>query len=158
MKQFHLELFFGGIFVAGVMRNINVIYRCGAINRKQKSKEDLDGIYHSYIIAIFHHPGFSQDKLSRFICVSKSSVTRHLAFLEERGYIVRCQGEDKREMLVFPTEKLEKAYAETHAISKEWREKITADLSDKEKEIAASVLEKMACAARNLIFGGEDEE
>ncbi|MBE6571265.1 MAG: MarR family transcriptional regulator [Ruminococcaceae bacterium] len=144
--------------MAGVMRNINVIYRCSAINRKQNSKEGLDGIYHSYIIAIFHHPGFSQDKLSRHICVSKSSVTRHLAFLEEHGYIERRQGEDKREMLVFPTEKLEKAYTETYAISKEWRERITADLSDEEKELAARVLEKMAFTAREVIFGAEDEE
>ncbi len=144
--------------MAGMMRNINVISRCGAINRKQSSKVALDGIYHSYIIAIHRHPGFTQDKLSRHLCVSKSSVTRHLTFLEENGYIERRQGKDKREMLVFPTEKLEEAHAETADISKAWREKIMSELTDEEKELAATVLEKMASKARELIFGAEEEE
>ena len=144
--------------MAGMMRNINIIYRCGAINRKQSSNDSLDGIYHSYIIAIHNHPGFSQDKLSRHICVSKSSVTRHLTFLEENGYIERRVGKDKREMLVFPTEKLEKAYEEIHSISKQWREKIASGLTPEEKELAALVLEKMASKARTIIFGAEEEE
>lgn len=143
--------------MAGMMRNINVIYRCGAINRKQSSKESLDGIYHSYIIAIHHHPGFSQDKLSRYICVSKSSVTRHLTFLEDNGYIERRQGKDKRELLVFPTEKLETAYDESFCISKNWRERITVGLSEDEKQLASAILDKMAQKAREEIFGAEEE-
>lgn len=142
--------------MASMMRNIHVISRSGSLNRLQNSKENLDGIYHSYIFAIHNHPGFSQDKLSRHLCVSKSSVTRHLAFLEEHGYIERRAGNDKRELLVFPTEKLNTAFEEVLTISRQWREAITQELSDEEKEIAAKVLEKMAKKARELVFGSEE--
>ena len=144
--------------MAGMMRNINVLSRCAAINRKQSSKEKLDGVYHSYIIAIHYHPGLSQDRLSRHICFSKSSVTRHLTFLEENGYITRCAGKDKRELLVFPTEKLEKAFEEVSKISKNWCNAVTQELSEEEKELATRILEKMAGKARELVFGVEVEE
>ena len=72
--------------MATIMRKMNVISRCEGIYRTQQSKDNLPGIYHSYVFAITGNPGLSQDKLAKHMCINKSSVTRHLACLEKEGY------------------------------------------------------------------------
>ena len=130
--------------MATIMRKLNIISRCGAIYREKVSSENLPGIYHSYIFAICNNPGFSQDKLAKHLCINKSSVTRHLAFLEKNGYIKRepCQ-KDKRELLVFPTEKMLTMKTEASNISKTWNKLVTEGISDAELELFQRVMEKM---------------
>ena len=54
--------------------------------------------------------GISQEKLAKMIYINKSNVTRNLAVLEKNGYIERRPAEnDKRVMLVFPTQKAQAA-------------------------------------------------
>ena len=90
-----------------LMRQINVISRCGGRFRTEKLKEfGLCAPHHSYILNICNHPGISQEQLAEHICVDKSNVTRQLAYLENEGYVERKQSEtDRRVTLVYPTEK-----------------------------------------------------
>ena len=74
-----------------IMRKMNVISRCEAIYRGQQLPGELPGIYHSYILTISRSPGMTQDWLARYLCVNKSSVTRHLSHLEKEGYIERSK-------------------------------------------------------------------
>lgn len=146
--------------MATIMRKMNIISRCSAIYREKVSSENLPGIYHSYIFAICNNPGFSQDKLAKHLCVNKSSVTRHLAFLEKNGYIKRepCQ-KDKRELLVFPTEKMLTMKIEVSNISKTWNNLVTNGISEAELELFHKVMDKMYDNSIKLTYpGGEGEK
>lgn len=128
------------------MRKINVISRCGTIFRSEKLKElGLGDNRSSFILTLCRNPGISQDNLSKKLFINKSNVTRTLAALETLGYVRREQSaEDKRVTLVYPTEKAEEVLPEVRAVLKEWREYLTADLSEEELLLLDSSIAKLA--------------
>ena len=144
--------------MASIMRKMNIISRSEAMYRSEKSKMNLPGIYHSYVLAICHNPGKSQDWLSKHMAVNKSSVTRHLAKLESEGYIERksCE-EDRRELLVYPTQKMLGIQQEVIEITKEWNKLIADDISPKELEIFHNILDKILEKSQEVIYGGGAE-
>jgi len=71
--------------MAAIMRKLNMISRCEAIYRTEKSSLGIPGIYHSYILCICKNPGENQESLAKMLCINKSSVTRHLTYLENTG-------------------------------------------------------------------------
>ncbi len=142
-----------------IMRKISVINRCAAQYRTENSSSKLHGIYHSYIFAICKNPGMSQEFLAKHLCKNKSSVTRHLTFLENEGYIERkTSPEDKRELLVYPTEKMTDILPETKEIAKKWNCLLAEDIDEKDLEIFNCVLDKMFLTAKETIYGKEEKE
>ena len=89
------------------MRQINIISRCATMYRDRALRDTgLAGCHTPYILALYRIPGCTQEELARDLNVNKSSVARQLAVLEERGFIRREPSpEDRRSLLVFPTEK-----------------------------------------------------
>lgn len=140
--------------MASIMRKMNIISRCESVYRADKSSDGLPGIYHSYIIIICRNPGITQDKLAKHLCINKSNVTRHLSFLENNGYVKRnvCE-KDKREMLVFPTEKMLRILDEVKSITKEWNEKIAVNVPEREMEVFLEVLDKLFEKSKEIIYG-----
>ena len=86
------------------MRLVNIISRSQALYRSDRLKEEtLLPWHYNYVMPICFHPGLSQEQLARHVCMDKSNVTRHLAKLEEQGYVERRPSEtDKRVTLVHP--------------------------------------------------------
>lgn len=145
--------------MATLTRKINIISRCYSSYRAKQSACNLPGIYHSYVLAVCRNPGWSQDMLARHLCLNKSNVTRHLAYLEDNGYIERRTGEkDKREMLVYPTEKMMNILPEITAITKDWNEKMTAGISEEEYAQFMKTLEKMTANSLEIIYGKENRD
>ncbi|MBQ4055128.1 MAG: MarR family transcriptional regulator [Clostridia bacterium] len=136
-----------------IMRSMNVIARCAAIYRTQQIELDgLLGVHHSYILVIVNHPGMSQDWLAKHLCLSKSNVTRHLACLEKQGYVERRASEaDKREMLVYPTQKMIDIYPEVLRVTHEWNALISEGFSEEELEGFGRLIEKMLDRSLDLI-------
>ena len=145
--------------MATIMRKMNIISRCEAIYREKNSSDALPGIYHSYILAICQNPGWSQEKLSKHLCINKSSVTRHLAYLEKNGYIKRepCQA-DKREHLVFPTTKMLSAKDEVVEITKRWNRLIAEEISKEDLEKFHDILDKMLNKSIQAVYNAGGEE
>lgn len=142
-----------------IMRQISVINRCANLYRAENSSLNIHGGYHSYITAICRHPGSSQDFLAKHLCRNKSSVTRHLTFLENEGFIERkVSAEDKREMLVYPTQKMKDILPETYENARNWNSLLTADIDEEELEIFKKVLDKMCLTARETIYGKEEKK
>ncbi len=145
--------------MATFSHKISTIYRCGSMYRTAHSAEKLPGIYHGYISLIHNRPGQSQDEIAKYLCLSKSSATRHLAYLEENGYIERRKNEaDKREMLVYPTEKLEAVVPEIFAISTNWHQTLTDGIGEEEYALFIDILERLSERAQKIIYGGEDAQ
>ena len=129
-----------------ISRYINVISRCGNMYRNERLKgTDLGTSHHTYLFTICRNPGISQDRLAKMIYINKSNVTRNLAVLEKNGYIERRPSEqDKRVMLVFPTQKAQDTLPLLREIMHDWNDLVAADLSEDELEQLRTILSRIA--------------
>ena len=136
-------------------RNIHVLNRCASIYRAEHlTNNDLGRKHHRYLFSVCRYPGISQEQLARQIYINKSSVTRQLADLESRGYVERRQSEeDKRVMLVYPTEKAYEILPTLTSLTEEWEETVTAALSPEEKELFLNMLKRVTKKAASLVDG-----
>ncbi len=146
-----------GEFMAMFMRKLNFIARCAGEYRTQQSSVQLPGIYHSYFFAICRTPGMSQDRIGAHLGMNKSSVTRHLAYLEQNGYVERKPStEDKRQILVYPTEKMLVNQAEVVQIAKQWNQQLCESIPEEEMQAFLEVLDKIYAKAKEISKeGGE---
>lgn len=101
----------------------------------------------------------TQDWLARYLCVNKSSVTRHLAHLEKNGYIERqvCRA-DKRELLVYPTRKMLDIHPEVVRITKQWNALVSAGITEEEMELFHDILQRLLDKSQEIVYGGESGE
>ncbi|MBE5816589.1 MAG: MarR family transcriptional regulator [Clostridiales bacterium] len=141
-----------------LMRQINTISRCAGAYRADKlSDSEITPCHHSFILAISHHPGITQEMLSKHIYINKSNVTRTLSYLEEHGYVTRTPNpEDKRQLFVYPTEKMEAILPKIKAIAKSWNEYLTEELSPEELSLFSDVLEKITLKAKSYVNSKEE--
>ena len=78
------------------------------------------------------------------------------AALEEKGYIERRVDEnDKRNMLVFPTEKAKEILPKIKLVFREWREYLTEELTEEEKRNMEGILTKLADRAKKSVSSTE---
>lgn len=137
----------------GIMKSLNSISRCQATYRSEKLKADgICACHHAFILIISKKPGRSQEELTREICLNKSTVARALNHLERYGYITRTPNpDDKRQFLVYPTDKMLGILPEVKTIAKEWNEYIAEGISEDELEIFHSVLHRMENKAKSIV-------
>jgi DNA-binding MarR family transcriptional regulator len=110
-----------------------------------------------FVYTVMKNPGCSQDSIAQRLCLNKSTVARALATLEEQGYVNRVQDrEDKRKLLVYPTERMEEIFPRVKELAAKWRESVLAELTPEESEILGVVLEKIERAARQVAM--EDDK
>ena len=117
--------------------------------RNERLKDtDLGTAHHTYLFTICRNPGISQERLARMIYINKSNVTRNLAVLEKNGYIERRPSEqDKRVMLVYPTQKAEDTLPKLRQIMRDWNDLVAADLTEDELEQLRDILSRIAARA-----------
>ena len=142
-----------------IMKGINTIHRCQNVFRGERLAGEICGAHHLFVFAICNHPGRSQEELAKQLCLNKSTVTRALSSLESGGFVKReINPDDKRQTLVFPTEKMTELLPEVRAIAKEWNELLSKGISEEELVAFHAVLTKMEENARSVIEGLEDGE
>ncbi|MBQ9985338.1 MAG: MarR family transcriptional regulator [Oscillospiraceae bacterium] len=143
-----------------IMKTLNNISRCQSMYREKKvGAKDLYPNHYAFVLVICHTPGRTQEELARELCLDKSTVARALAHLEKCGYITRISNEkDKREYLVYPTEKMETLCGWVRQSNKEWNELMSVGVSADELEIFYGVLSRMEERAKLImkeLEGGE---
>ena len=138
-----------------IIRDMTEITRCGAQYRAdQLEPMELKGCHASYLTEVCAHPGISQDKLAKRICINKSNVARQAAILEEKGFLTRVPSStDKRIMELYPTQKTLDLLPRISGILKCWENHIAGDLTEEEKELLARVLAKMKTRATGYMDG-----
>ena len=138
-----------------IIRDMTEITRCGAQYRADQLEPlDLKGCHASYLTEICAHPGISQDKLAKRICINKSNVARQAAILEEKGFLTRLPSStDKRIMELYPTQKTLDLLPQISGVLKCWENCITGDLTEEEKELLARTLAKMKRRATDYMDG-----
>ena len=135
------------------MKTLNNISRSQAVYRHNKiSANDLQSSHYAFILAICREPGRSQEELAKELCINKSTVTRNLNYLEEKGYIKRHSlPNDKRHFSISPTEKMLSVLPEIKKVSLEWMTLLSQGIPQNELDIFNSVLERMQIKAREII-------
>ena len=128
---------------------LTVVYRCGVLYcGEQLAPLGLSNWQHTYILHICKKPGITQEGLVRLLYVNKSTVARQLAALEAEGFIRREASEtDARALRIYPTEKGEAALPEVRAALSRWREYLTEDFTEAERETLSSMMQRMRARA-----------
>ena len=135
------------------MKTLNSISRCQAYYRNKTVQ--FDGItanHHAFMLFIANHKGCSQEEIAKELCINKSTVTRSIDQLEKSGYVKRIPNiNDKREYLIFPTEKFEQILPSIRNASNNWNMAISEDIPDEEIEIFYSVLSRIEEKAKKIV-------
>ncbi len=154
-----MQLFsFERCLMSKFMKMLNNISRSQAIYRHERiSVKDLQSGHYSFALAICRKPGRSQEELARELCINKSTVARNLNYLEEKEYIIRTPlPYDKRQLSVYPTEKMLSVLPEIRKASLEWMELLSEGISQEELAVFDSVLSRMQERAREIIERQEE--
>lgn len=143
-----------------LMRTLNSISRCQSVFRgRTVDAEDLYPAHYAFVLAICHAPGRSQEELARALCLDKSTVARSLACMEKHGYITRTANEsDRRQFLVYPTEKMLDVCPRIQSANKEWNDMIEEGIPSEELEVFYRVLSRMEESARKVLSELEETE
>ena len=140
-----------------ILKNIGEMMRCYALFRGERLEQfDLIGVQSLYLRTICKNPGISQDELAEQLIFNKSSVARQLAAMEEKEFIRRERSlQDKRILLVYPTEKGIELLPEIHETVKSFVSFVTQDLTPEETVLLEELTKKLNLRAKEAIRNDE---
>ena len=140
------------------MHQISITYRCAMRYRDHELEgTGLAGCHTPYLLTLYNHPGISQEELAQRLHVNKSSVARQLSTLESEGYVRReSSHEDKRILLVYPTEKALALQDRIRTILRGWSSYLTDDFTDEEREQLSRLMIRIADRAEHYMEGSDD--
>ena len=143
-----------------IIRSINHIARLATLYREKELKKfGLGRMHHTYIVNICRQPGISQEALAKKIFVNKSNVARQLAILEERGFVTRTSSPtDKRQLLVYPTEKALAVQPAIQQLLQSWNEQVVAGFSAAQQQQLIADLEIVKENSQRLLAKDEAME
>lgn len=129
----------------GLMKYINRTTRCSNFFRAQQLADSgISGVQCAYLLRVSHKPGISQDQLAGELYKDKSVVARHLATLQQAGYIRREPSPtDRRVQQLYLTEKAEALLPRILDVFSRWEEVLTRGFSEEEKAQARDLLSRM---------------
>lgn len=141
-----------------ISRNLNVLARCGVQFRTGYFKAlGITAFQAPYIQHICVQPGMSQEQVARALLVNRSSAARHLAALEEDGFVTRRESqEDKRLLLIYPTQKAMEADPEIRRVNTLWNDWLTQGMTEDEVARLEELLERLRLRA--LAYVKEEEQ
>ena len=128
-----------------IPRWISLLYRYGQMYIGEHLKAyDIGKGQHIFLNALYKEDGLSQEELADYLKIDKSTTAKALKKLELQGYITRTVSEkDKRCNEVHLTEKALLIKEDVRKVLTDWRERLTHGLSEEEKQLAITILEKM---------------
>jgi DNA-binding MarR family transcriptional regulator len=125
---------------------ISILYRTAqSFFDKYFEELGISSGHFSYLLYLYRQEGVSQDVMAKYLNVDKANTARAMAKLETLGYIRRVEDPvDRRANLVYLTEQGRVLEPKIRAVLKEWALLITEDLNEEERELARSLLKRMA--------------
>lgn len=125
-------------------RYINMIGRKLHIyNSRSLKKYDISAGKHPFLMEIYYNEGICQERLSKILNVDKTTSTKALKKLMEKGYIEKIKGEDKRFYKLFLTPKGKSIIPGIKERLRESSEMLSADIEGEDKEKMIILLDKM---------------
>ncbi|WP_152400057.1 MarR family winged helix-turn-helix transcriptional regulator [Paenibacillus cellulositrophicus] len=121
-------------------------------NQKRLAKELAPygiggGGQHSFLKAILHRPGITQEQLTQQLKFDKATTARSIKQLEASGYIERKPDpDDRRSQLLYPTSKGKEVQPHLQEILDEHNRILTLHLTPEEYDQLISLLHKVSLA------------
>ena len=145
--------------MASFMHHLGECWRCANLYRAaQLEKLDVGCYQYTYLLTVCKNPGIAQESIAGLVYIHKSNVARQLASLEEKGLIERRADEaDKRNLLVYPTEKAYAILPEVERVLSEWDEFLLDAFDEEERELLESLSSRLAARAKQAVaeLGGK---
>ena len=137
------------------MKQLGELWRCANLYRTaQYAALGIGSYQDSYLLHICREPGIPQDRLAEVIYVNKSNVARQLASLEEKGFITRTPDpQDRRSLLVYPTQKATDALPSIHKVHRAWNEMVLEGFGEEERRLVADFARRLSENAKHAISG-----
>ncbi|MBD0381822.1 MarR family winged helix-turn-helix transcriptional regulator [Paenibacillus sedimenti] len=128
-----------------IPRWVSLLYRYGQMYIGEHLKHyDIGRGQHIFLNALYKEDGLTQEELADHLKIDKGTTAKALKKLEAQGYITRSvSAKDKRCNEVHLTEKALLIKEDVRKVLTDWRERLTYGLTDEEKQLAHSILEKM---------------
>lgn len=95
----------------------------------------------------------TQTMLAELWSVEPSAISRSLRRLEQKGYIIRVTGEDRRAKYVLLTDKAKERFLIWENIAFNYRSELLACISDDEKETLLALLDRIYQCSGQTIKG-----
>ncbi|QGH32904.1 MarR family transcriptional regulator [Gracilibacillus salitolerans] len=109
-----------------------------------------------FLMLLYQEDGVTQYLLSQKLYVDKATATRSVQKLEKEGFIIRRESTgDRRQNLVFITDKARSIKEEILDILSGWTSILTTGMSEEEKSALLSLLQQ---ATDNAIHSKDKEE
>ncbi len=127
-------------------RYISHLYRNGQtfINR-ELDKYNISSGQFMFLLELYNEDGKNQEEISENIKIDKTTTTRAIKKLEERGFIYRIKDEnDKRANKIYLTEKGYEVKDKIFLVLEQWNKKIGETLTKDEEETLRNLLEKVS--------------
>lgn len=137
------------------MKQLGELWRCANLYRTaQYAALGIGSYQDSYLLHICREPGIPQDRLAEVIYVNKSNVARQLASLEEKGFITRTPDpQDRRSLLVYPTQKATDALPVIRKVHRAWNEMVLEGFGEEERRLVADFARRLSENAKHAISG-----
>ena len=137
------------------MKQLGEVWRCANLYRTaQYAALGIGSYQDSYLLHICREPGIPQDRLAEVIYVNKSNVARQLASLEEKGFITRTPDpQDRRSLLVYPTQKATDALPAIQKVHRAWNEMVLEGFGEEERRLVADFARRLSENAKHAISG-----
>lgn len=133
--------------------NLNITGRCTQMQRGEKLRAyGICGGQVPYLLRLCRCPGLSQEEIARALYVNKSTAARQIANLEKAGYVERRPSpDDRRRMLVYPTERALEILPEIREAVHSWNDYLLEGFSEAERAQLQAMMERVSERARAYI-------
>ncbi len=138
---------------------ISILYRYSMIYSNYFLKNfGMSGGQLPFFMNIIKHPGITQDELSKFIKIDKSTTARAIKSLIKSGFVIKeIDKNDKRAHRLYPTSKALKVKEVVLKNARKWDNVLLKGLSKDEKKIVREALEIMVNNALQYINAKEKD-
>jgi|SRR5690625_130066 len=97
----------------------------------------------SILFCLYHFGTMTQTEIWKYLNVEAPTVTRSLTKMEKNGWVIRKQGEDKRERLIELTDEAKRKFTTIKQSVTKMEDQLLANLTNNEKEQLYYLLNKI---------------
>lgn len=101
------------------------------------------------ILALMEKGALTQGELAHYLSIEPSAVSRSLSGLENKGYVLRKPGFDKREKMVFLTDRAKEIFQECDHIASQHRQNLLTAFTEEQKQELSRMLALLFQSAQN---------
>lgn len=124
---------------------ISQLYRKGSVFiNKEVSEYGIGSGQFMFLLELYINDGKNQEEIAETLKIDKGTTARALKKLEEQGFVTRIKDEnDKRSNKIYLNDKAKDVREGVLDVLNDWNKEITKSLTEEEKEMLKSLLEKV---------------